>query len=109
VNEDSVALRDGLPVRLHAHDLPGLARFWTQALGWKVLSECESEILIGTGQSAPVGMCFMLCRSITRLGVSPALFADMMDAVVVGLPGAAQDRLSADVPGARPGRRGVPR
>jgi Glyoxalase-like domain len=32
-----------MPVRLHhividAHDLPGLARFWTQALGWKVLS-----------------------------------------------------------------------
>jgi catechol-2,3-dioxygenase len=54
----------GMPVRLHhivvdAHDLPGLARFWTQALGWKVLSERANEIVIGTGENAPVGMCFM--------------------------------------------------
>jgi hypothetical protein len=32
----------GMPVRLHhivvdTHDLPALARFWTQALDWKVL------------------------------------------------------------------------
>ncbi len=54
----------GMPVRLRhivvdAHDLPGLARFWTQALGWKVLSGRENEIVIGTGENAPVGMCFM--------------------------------------------------
>jgi hypothetical protein len=49
-----------------------------------------------------------LCRSITRLGVSPALFVGMTGAVLVGLPGAAQDHLSADVPGARVGRPGVP-
>src|ERR1700716_309182 len=54
----------GMPVRLHhividAHDLPRLARFWTQALGWKVLSEREREIVIGTDENAPVGMCFM--------------------------------------------------
>jgi hypothetical protein len=54
----------GMPVRLHhivvdAHDLPALARFWTQALGWKVLSERENEIVIGTGENSPVGMCFM--------------------------------------------------
>ena len=53
-----------MPVRLHhsvidAHDLPGLARFWTQALGWKVLSEREREIVIGTDENAPVGICFM--------------------------------------------------
>ena len=53
-----------MPVQLHhivvdAHDLPGLARFWTQALGWKVLSERENEIVIGTDVNAPVGMCFM--------------------------------------------------
>ena len=53
-----------MPVRLHhivvdAHDLPGLARFWTQALGWKILSERENEIVIGTDENAPVGMCFM--------------------------------------------------
>ena len=55
---------DSMPVRLHhivvdGHDLPGLARFWTQALGWKVLSEREREIVIGTDENAPVGMCFM--------------------------------------------------
>jgi predicted enzyme related to lactoylglutathione lyase len=53
-----------MPVQLHhividAHDLPGLARFWTQALGWKILSEREREIVIGTGENAPVGICFM--------------------------------------------------
>jgi len=34
---------------------------------------------------------------------------NMMDAVMVGLPGATQDRLPADVPGPRLGRPGVPR
>jgi hypothetical protein len=41
-----------MPVTLHhivvdSHDLPGLARFWTQALGWTVLSERPREIVIG--------------------------------------------------------------
>src|ERR1022692_3091326 len=35
--------------------------------------------------------------------------ANMMDAGMVGLPGATQDRLPVDVPGPRPGRPGVPR
>src|ERR1022692_5254128 len=53
-----------MPVRLRhivvdAHDLPALARFWTQALGWKVLSERENEIVIGTGENTPAGLCFM--------------------------------------------------
>jgi predicted enzyme related to lactoylglutathione lyase len=53
-----------MPVTLHhvvvdTHDLPRLARFWSQALGWAVLSERENEIVIGPGQNAPVGMCFM--------------------------------------------------
>src|SRR6201997_4551743 len=53
-----------MPVRLHhividAHDLPGLSRFWTQALGWKILSEREDEIVIGIDENAPVGICFM--------------------------------------------------
>jgi hypothetical protein len=44
-------------VRLHhivagAHELPGLARFRTQALGWKVLSGRECEIVIGTDEHA---------------------------------------------------------
>jgi predicted enzyme related to lactoylglutathione lyase len=53
-----------MPVRLHhvvidTHDLPGLARFWTQALGWRILSEREREIVIGPDEAAPVGICFM--------------------------------------------------
>ncbi len=54
----------GMPVRLHhividAHDLPTLAWFWTQALGWKILSEREREIVIGSDENAAVGICFM--------------------------------------------------
>jgi catechol 2,3-dioxygenase-like lactoylglutathione lyase family enzyme len=53
-----------MPLTLHhivvdTHDLPLLARFWTAALGWKVLSEREREIVIGPDENAPVGMCFM--------------------------------------------------
>jgi catechol 2,3-dioxygenase-like lactoylglutathione lyase family enzyme len=53
-----------MPVRLHhividTHDLPGLARFWTRALGWPVLSEREREIVIGPDVNAPIGICFM--------------------------------------------------
>ncbi len=53
-----------MPLRLHhividAHDLPGLARFWTQALGWRVLSERDREIVIGADENAPAGICFM--------------------------------------------------
>ncbi len=53
-----------MPLRLHhividTHDLPGLARFWTEALGWRVLSERDGEIVIGTDENAPAGICFM--------------------------------------------------
>jgi predicted enzyme related to lactoylglutathione lyase len=53
-----------MPVSLHhvvvdTHDLPRLARFWSQALGWAILSERENEIVIGPDVNAPVGMCFM--------------------------------------------------
>jgi predicted enzyme related to lactoylglutathione lyase len=53
-----------MAVRLHhivvdAHDLPGLARFWAQTLGWRILSEREQEVVIGPDETAPVGMCFM--------------------------------------------------
>jgi predicted enzyme related to lactoylglutathione lyase len=53
-----------MPLTMHhvvvdAHDLPKLARFWSQALGWKVLSEREREIVIGPDVNAPTGMCFM--------------------------------------------------
>ena len=60
-----------MPVTLHhvvvdAHDLPKLARFWTQALGWTVLSEHEREIVIGPDVNAPVGMCFMPVTDLIR-------------------------------------------
>ena len=53
----------GMALRLHhivvdAHDLPALARFWAQALGWPILSERE-QVVIGPDETAPVGMCFM--------------------------------------------------
>ena len=41
------------------YDLRALARFWTPALAWKVLSEREREIAIGPDENAPVGICFM--------------------------------------------------
>jgi predicted enzyme related to lactoylglutathione lyase len=44
---------------IDAHDLPGLARFWNQVLGWQILSEREREIVIGTAVDAPVGICLM--------------------------------------------------
>ena len=53
-----------MPLTLHhvvvdARDLPRLARFWAQALRWRVLSEREREVVIGPDENAPVGMCFM--------------------------------------------------
>jgi predicted enzyme related to lactoylglutathione lyase len=64
VSARAVAHTGGMPLRLHhividTYDLPRLARFWTQALGWKVLSEREREIVIGADENAPVGLCFM--------------------------------------------------
>jgi hypothetical protein len=52
-----------MPARLHhivfdAHDLPSLVL--AQALGWKILSEREREIVIGSDENAPAVMC--LCR-----------------------------------------------
>ena len=62
-----------MPVRLHhividAHDLPALARFWTQALGWRILSERDLEIVIGPDQTGPVGICFMPVTDSTTSG-----------------------------------------
>jgi predicted enzyme related to lactoylglutathione lyase len=53
-----------VPLSLHhividAHDLPGLARFWSQVLAWPILSEREREVVIGPADDAPIGMCFM--------------------------------------------------
>jgi predicted enzyme related to lactoylglutathione lyase len=53
-----------MPLALHhvvidTRDLPRLARFWADALGWQVLSEREREIVIGPDENAPTGICFM--------------------------------------------------
>jgi predicted enzyme related to lactoylglutathione lyase len=53
-----------MPVALHhividAHDLPALARFWSAALGWPILSEREREVIVGPDLRAPIGLCFM--------------------------------------------------
>ena len=53
-----------MPVSLHhvvidAHDLRGLARFWSQVLDWPILSESEREVVVGPADDAPVGICFM--------------------------------------------------
>ncbi|SEN46749.1 hypothetical protein SAMN05216267_1005252 [Actinacidiphila rubida] len=53
-----------MPVSLHhivvdARDLPAQARFWAEALGWRILSEREREVVIGPDATAPVGICFM--------------------------------------------------
>ena len=40
-------------------EIPGLARFRTQAPGWKVLCAREGEIVIGTHQNAAAGRCLM--------------------------------------------------
>jgi len=44
---------------IDAHDLPRLARFWTAALGWKVVLERDREIVIATDEDALIGICFM--------------------------------------------------
>ncbi|MET8450148.1 VOC family protein [Streptomyces sp. NPDC005209] len=53
-----------MPLSLHhividAHDLPALARFWAEVLGWRILSEREREVVVGPDENAPVGICFM--------------------------------------------------
>ncbi|MCF3132672.1 VOC family protein [Streptomyces olivochromogenes] len=53
-----------MPLSLHhividAHDLPALARFWAEVLGWRILSEREREVVVGPDEKAPVGICFM--------------------------------------------------
>ncbi|MCU7826886.1 VOC family protein [Kitasatospora sp. DSM 101779] len=53
-----------MPLSLHhivvdAHDLPTLARFWAEVLGWRILSERAGEVVVGPAESGPVGICFM--------------------------------------------------
>lgn len=75
-----------MPVRPHhvvidAHDLPGLAGFWADALGWQVLSEREREIVIGPAIDAPLGICFMPSpdRKVTKNRLHLDLTTDAAD------------------------------
>ena len=61
-----------MPVRVHhividAQDLPALAGFWAEALGWTVLSTKEREVVVGPSLEAPVGLCFMPAATPKRL------------------------------------------
>ena len=60
-----------MPVRMHhividTHDLPDLARFWAEALGWTVLSTKEREVVVGSSVDAPIGLCFMPAGATTK-------------------------------------------
>ena len=60
-----------MPVRMHhividTHDLPALARFWAEALGWTVLSTKEREVVVGSSVDAPIGLCFMPAGAATK-------------------------------------------
>ena len=44
---------------IDSRDLVAQARFWTQVLGWRILSEREREVVIGPDVDAPVGICLM--------------------------------------------------
>ncbi|MFF3455970.1 VOC family protein [Streptomyces sp. NPDC002730] len=46
-------------VVIDSHDLPALARFWSQVLDWKVVFEAEDEIVIGADESALPGITFV--------------------------------------------------
>ncbi len=53
-----------MPVVLHhividSHDLPAQARFWSEALGWRILSVRPREIVVGPDEAGPVGICLM--------------------------------------------------
>lgn len=49
-----------------AHDLSSLAQFWADALGWRILSVREKEVVVGATVDAPVGLCFMPAGSMHK-------------------------------------------
>ena len=70
-----------MPLRLHhivvdADDLPSLAQFWAEALGWRVLSVREQEVVVGAALDAPIGLCFMPAGS-TRKTVKNRVHLDL--------------------------------
>lgn len=60
-----------MPVAIHhividAHDLPGLARFWSEVLGWPILSTKPREVIVGPSPDAPLGLCFMPADGVAK-------------------------------------------
>jgi hypothetical protein len=99
-----------MPVRLHhvvidAHDLPGLAGFWAEALGWEVLSVREREVVVGPGLDAPIGLCFMPAGATTkvvknRVHLDLTTSADDRDAEIARLLGLGARRVDIGQTGA---------
>ena len=98
-----------MPVALHhvvvdAHDLRGLARFWSQALGWAVLSVREREIVIGPDDHASVGMCFMPVTDLktlkNRVHLDLTTSAEDRDAEIERLLGLGAQRVDVGQTGA---------
>ena len=44
---------------IDARDLPGLANFWSELLGWPILSSRKREVIIGPSVDSLIGICFM--------------------------------------------------
>ncbi|MDI2131112.1 VOC family protein [Yinghuangia seranimata] len=62
-----------MPVSIHhivvdAHDLPGLAGFWSEVLGWPILSAKPREVVVGPAVDAPFGLCFMPAGETRKTG-----------------------------------------
>ena len=77
---------------IDAHDLPGLARFWSAVLGWPVLSEREREVVVGPELGAPTGLCFMPVPDGERKTVKNRLHFDLNPG-----PGATPEEREAEI------------
>jgi predicted enzyme related to lactoylglutathione lyase len=98
-----------MPVAVHhivvdTHDLPGLARFWAEALHWDVLSERPREVVVGPSVDAPIGLCFMPVdepKTVkNRLHLDLTTSADDRDAEIARLIGLGARRVDIGQTGA---------
>ncbi|MFG3258348.1 VOC family protein [Streptomyces sp. NPDC048172] len=77
---------------IDAHDLPGLARFWSAVLGWPVLSEREREVVVGPDLASPLGLCFMPVPDGERKSLKNRLHFDLSPG-----PGATPEEREAEI------------
>lgn len=63
------------------HDLPGLARFWAQALGWRIPSRARARERHRARENAPAGRCFLPAtdRNTVHHRVQPGLTSSAAD------------------------------